>query len=200
MAGTEALGMLANFLARQGGDQKFLPGAQNVVMNGGGAQEPTTPGLFDRLGTTAKNNPNQLALAMALAGQAFDNTPMAQTATQLVQGKIMSDRLNQTRKRQESEQGFLTRALADALRGKVTPAEQPGPTSVKVGATPKGLNIGLDVTPPSGGGSALANMDQANPVATPGGGPAGPVGGIGQGGLANAALNPWDPRRYSLHW
>ena len=77
-------------------------------------QQPV--GLWNNMKSFAANNPNQLALALGMFGEAVNPTPMASAVTQTARGKIMGERLDQERKQRD----IANKMLSDALAGKFT--------------------------------------------------------------------------------
>ena len=180
------------------GGMGFLPGAQNMVMGAGqpaatAAAGQAQPGFWSKLGSFAKNQPNQFALGLTTLGEAINPTPAATKARQMVQGKIMSDRLDARRQARDRQNNQLTNMLSQALGGGLTPPEQPGPSQWSLNQTPKGSTFKLNFTPANG-------QTQLPPVQTSAGfaaNPPGPTGGYGAGIPARPAVGgpPVNP-----HW
>lgn len=127
---TQGLGGLAALLGSYGG----MGGAAQAAVSGMPATQ-TNPGMFARLGDWIKQNPEQFAMALDMAGQAFDkNNVAAGVGSGMARASLMNkaqqeaESKNANAKAQDRQwwHDFLT----GALEGNMTPAGEQGPTSV----------------------------------------------------------------------
>ena len=160
--GTEALGMLANFLQNQ---QMAIPSEQAMLdqaklasmmqqvapspvatpnMNSlyGQAPAQTAPQAPPAQGGVMANmkdwildpaNRNQVAMGMDLIGQGFDpNNQAAGVGTQIAQGNMMAEQAAADKAAASAKSTAWQEMLSQAMGMAKTPSEQPGLTDFKV--------------------------------------------------------------------
>lgn len=127
---------------------------------GGGGASPTvgqSPGLFGALGDWIKKNPDQFAMGLDMAGQAFDpNNVAAGVGTKLAQASMMNKAAKEAEAKQAKDKKAWHEDLLSALGGHTPSA--PGEGGLSSFTTKKDAN-GLTITATGDVGSKLARPE-----------------------------------------